>query len=171
MNSSQYDPKNMASRLLTYLRRLAGDRGAMANLRCALNPTRLPRAWPLLGPVGGVGNPLIETVAGLFAYHPKESSTGNLGTTCLRLRLENNSLDSRFRRLLACDSNEIYERLRPVILAAKDKDIAVNYEQLFIDLWYWRNWRDKVRARWARNYWRPSENEAESSINGMEVMP
>ena len=111
MSNDLPDPKETAARLLAYLRRLRNDRGAMADLRCALNPNKLPRAWPLLGRVGGIGNPRIEAVAGLFAYHPDEAHSGNLGTTCRRLAAENNSFDARFQRLLACDRDEICERL------------------------------------------------------------
>lgn len=156
MSTHSSNPKETAARLLTFLRPLKKDRGAMADLRCALSPARLPRAWPLLARVGGVGNSRIETVAGLFAYHPDEIHTGNLGTTCRRLWAENSSFDDRFRRLLGCDRDEICERLRPVVLAAKAKGIPVNYEALFADLCYWS---DLVKATWAREYWSASESE------------
>lgn len=156
MSANQPDPKEAAARLLAYLRQLKNDRGAMADLRCTLNPTKLPRAWPLLARVGGIGNARIEAVAGLFAYHPDEIQTGNLGTTCLCLKRQNESFEGRFRRLLACDRDEICERLRPVILAAKAKGIPINYEELFADLCYWG---DKVKARWAREYWGAPEAE------------
>lgn len=148
--SNQPDPKETAAKVLAYLRQLRNDRGAMADLRCALNPTRRARAWPLLARVGGIDRTIYETVAGLFAYHPDETHTGNVGTTCRRLAGENNSFDGRFRRLLSCDREELGERLRPVILAAKAKGIPVNYEELFTDWWYWG---DRVKARWAREYW------------------
>src|SRR5262245_30068055 len=109
----------------------------MADLRRALNPVQRHRAWPLLARVGGIGNPRIEVVAGLFAYHPEETNQGNLGTTCRHLAGENNSFDARFRRLLSCDYDEICDWLRPVVLAAKAKGIDVNYEELFRDLSYW----------------------------------
>jgi CRISPR system Cascade subunit CasB len=149
MSINQSDPKETGARMLAYLRQLRNDRGAMADLRCALNPAKLPRAWPLLARVGGIGNPRIETVAGLFAYHPGETDIGNLGTTCLCLKEQNQSFDARFRRLLACDCDEICDRLRPVILAAKAKGIPVNYEQLFVDLCWW----ESAKARWAKEYW------------------
>lgn len=156
MSTNQFEPRETAARLLAYLRQLKNDRGAMADLRCALSPAKLARAWPLLARVGGIGNPRIEAVAGLFAYHPDEIRTGNMGTTCRRLAAGNNSFDSRFRRLLSCDRNEICERLRPVVLAAKAKDVRVNYEELFVDLCYWG---DNVKARWAREYWGAAEGE------------
>jgi CRISPR system Cascade subunit CasB len=122
----------------------------MANLRGALKPAQRHRAWPLLGRVGGIGNPRYEVVAGLFAYHPEETTAGNLGATCRRLAGENNTFDGRFRRLLTCDRDEVCERIVPVVLAAKAKGVPVNYEQLFADLCYWS---DRVKERWAREYW------------------
>ena len=150
MSDKQPDPKQTAAEVLAYLRRLRNDRGAMADLRCALSPSRRARAWPLLARVGGIDRPIYETVAGLFAYHPDETHSGNIGTTCRRLAGENSSFDGRFRRLLSCERDEVGERLRPVVLAAKAKGILVNYEELFADLFYWG---DKVKARWAREYW------------------
>jgi CRISPR system Cascade subunit CasB len=157
VSSNQSDLRETATRLLGYLRQFKNDRGAMADLRCALSPTRLPRAWPLLGRVGGIGNRSIETVAGLFGYHPDETDTGNIGTTCRLLAAENRTFDSRFRRLLSCDHrHEVCERMRPIILAAKAKGVKVNYEELFIDLYYWG---DSVKARWASEYWGVRESE------------
>jgi CRISPR system Cascade subunit CasB len=168
MSTDSLDPKEAAARLLAYLRQLKTDRGAMADLRCALSPNKLPRAWPWLGRVGGIGNPRIEALAGFFAYHPEETSHGNIGSTCRRLATENNSFDARFQRLLACDRDEICERLRPVILAARAKGIPVNYEELFADLCYWG---DKVKARWAREYWGAPEAEEPAPVAASEATP
>lgn len=154
MSSNQPDPKETAVRLLAYLRQRKEDRGAMADLRCALSPARVSRAWPLLAAVGGIGNPRVETIAGLFAYHPVEAGTGNFGTTCRRLFAKSESSEGRFRRLLGCDRNEICGRLRPVILAAKSQGIPVNYEALFVDLHYWSG---NVKIRWAKEYWKVPE--------------
>ena len=165
---SRSDPKTEATRLVEYLRRLKNDRGAMADLRCALNPSKLPRAWPLLARAGGIGNPHVEAVAGFFGYHPDETHTGNIGTTCRRLAAENNSFDARFRRLLSCDRDEIGDRLRPVILAARAKLVPVNYEELYADLCYWG---DNVKARWAREYWGAPETEEPVPVVASETAP
>jgi len=166
MSTDRFDPREAAKHLLTHLRRLQNDRGAMADLRCALSSAKLARAWPLLASVGGIGNPEFETVAGLFAYHPEDTGTGNLGTTCRQLAAGNSSFDGRFRRLLSCDRNEICERLRPVVLAAKAKGIAINYEKLFIDLCYWG---DHVKTSWAREYWGVPEAEESSLVTSAEA--
>jgi hypothetical protein len=128
----------------------------MADLRCALNPAKISRAWPLLGHIGGIGSRRFETIAGLFAYHPNITNIGNLGTTCRRLATDSNTFDTRFRRLLSCGRDEICKRLRPVILAAKAKEVPVNYERLFVDLYYWS---DNVKASWAREYWGAPESD------------
>ena len=168
MSGSQPDPRDSAERLIAYLRFLKRGRGAMADLRCALSPARLPRAWPLLARVGGVGDRATETVAGLFAYHPDGTDIGNIGTTCRHLAAGNNTFDSRFRRLLSCGHrDEVCERLRPVVLAAKAKGVRVNYKELFVDLCYWG---DKVKVRWAREYWRAPEGEQEESVAAPEAM-
>ena len=118
--------------------------------------------------MGGIGNPRIEVIAGLFAYHPDDTPAGNLGTTCRRLAGENNSFEARFARLLACDYDEICGRLRPVILAARAKGIDVNYERLFTDLSYWG---DRVKADWAREYWGTQEVNNPAAQLGSESAP
>jgi CRISPR system Cascade subunit CasB len=166
--SGNQSPKEISERLLAYLRTKKNDRGAMADLRCALSPTKISRAWPLLANVGGIGNPRIETVAGLFAYYPEETSTGNIGSTCRRLASENKSFDGRFRRLLSCDRDEICERLRPVVLTAKAKGIPINYGGLLVDLCYWS---DNVKIRWAKEYWEAPEGEGPAEITASEAAP
>ena len=163
MSNNKFDPQEAATKFLKYLRGLKNDRGAMANLRGALKPAQRHRAWPLLGPVGGIGNPRYEIVAGLFAYHPDEIKTGNLGSTCLRLSGEHNTFDGRFRRLLTCDRDEICDRLVPVVFAAKAKGVPVNYEQLFVDLYWW----ESAKERWAREFWGGAEP-AEAAATSME---
>jgi len=143
-------PPERAAAVMALLRSLQHDRGAMSNLRCALAPARRHRAWPLLARVGGIDDPVTETVAGCYAYHSDETHNGNFGDTCLALAGAHNSFDARFRRLLACDREELCERVRPVVLAAKSKGIQVNYETLAADLLWWG---DRVRTRWAQAYW------------------
>jgi CRISPR system Cascade subunit CasB len=156
------DTKRSAVALLTYFRQLKNDRGAMADLRRALNPNQRSRAWPLLARVDGIDNRVIETVAGLFAYHPNETSTGNLGSTIRELAEDKASFDGRFRRLLSCDLAEICKRIRPIIFAAKAEGVPVNYEQLVVDL---RCWGDKVKAQWARQYWGTSNERLPAAVS------
>lgn len=159
--SNATSPPERAASILALLRSLQHDRGAMSNLRCALAPARRHRAWPLLARIGGIDNRVIETIAGCFAYHPEESRDGNFGDTCRALAGQHDSFDARFRRLLACDREELCDRIGPVILAAKSKGVRVNYEALAADLFWWG---DRVRTRWARAYWGgAAEDEAQTT--------
>ncbi|MCS7338658.1 MAG: type I-E CRISPR-associated protein Cse2/CasB [Verrucomicrobiae bacterium] len=155
MSTNLHDPKDKAAKLLAYLRRLRNDRGAMAALRAAINPARRTRAWPILAEIGGIGDRICETIAALFAYHPEETSSGNLGTTCRLLARTNPTFGLRFLRLLTCDRDELCDRLRPIIFAARAKDIPVNYETLFADLWFWG---ETVKTRWAKEFWMATDS-------------
>ncbi len=156
MTNQRSDPRERGAQLLAYLRQLKEDRGAMADLRRALTPAQRHRAWPLLARVGGIDESRYEAIAGLFAYHPLETNSGNLGTTCRILSGDHNTFEGRFRRLLGCDRNDICKHIRPVVLAAKAKGLPVNYGQLFTDLFYWS---DAVKARWAAEFWgKPAED-------------
>ena len=168
MTTKQTDPRERAAHFLNYLRRLKNDRGAMADLRRALNPVQRHRAWPMLARFGGIDDARFETVAGLFAYHPEEARDGNLGTTCRRLSGEHNTFEGRFRRLLSCDRDDICEHIRPVVLAAGSKGIPVNYEELLADLIYWS---DAVKVRWAVEFWGSAAEEKTGATSKGEVAP
>lgn len=166
MSNRRVDPKETAERFLNYLRQFRNDRGAMADLRRALTPAQRPRAWPFLAKFGGIGEPRFETVAGLFARHPMETPLGNLGGTCRQLSGEYKSFDGRFRRLLRCDRDSICQHVRPIVFTAAAKSIPVNYEQLFLDLWYWS---DRVKERWAAEFWAAAGDEETST--SLEATP
>ncbi len=105
--SNTTSPPERAAAILALVRSLQRDRGAMSTLRCALAPARRHRAWPLLARIGGIDDPVAETIAGCYAYHPEETREGNFGDTCRALAGQHNSFDTRFRRLLACDREQL----------------------------------------------------------------
>src|SRR5947199_5919560 len=96
-----------ASNLLGFLRSITDDRGAMANLLCLFTPARASLAWPLLARAGALAGSRKQTVAGLYALHPKETKAENFGHTCRKLKRKHNTFESRFQRLLACDREEV----------------------------------------------------------------
>lgn len=160
------------SALLSWLRSKKEDRGAMAQLRCALIPSREQRAWPLLARFDGIGlehkHKVVRTIAGLYASHPVESNTG-MGTLCLRLCSESETpwkdeapgaVAKRVQHLLAAESHEVCERVVRLVLRAKTQGVAVDYEQLECDLLDWdrSSRRDRVRAEWAKQFWTPVAN-------------
>src|SRR5438105_13260540 len=95
-----------ADNLLKFLRSIRNDRGAMANLRSLRTPAREFRAWPLLARADALQNRTKRAVAGLYALHPDEAESGNMGDVCGRLANEHRSFDLRFQRLLSCTREE-----------------------------------------------------------------
>jgi hypothetical protein len=90
-----------SSNLVMRLQRWKDDRGALANLRCALRPKLRSRAWPLLAQVSSLEAPslvIYETVAGLWATDPgsHRAGAGDFGVTCRKLRGDHESFDLRF---------------------------------------------------------------------------
>ncbi|MGH8659129.1 MAG: type I-E CRISPR-associated protein Cse2/CasB [Gammaproteobacteria bacterium] len=159
--------------LLEFLRRRKEDRGLMADLRCALVDSKRQRAWPYLAAFNGIGDDsnalTVQTIAGMYAMHPKESTNEkfDFGVLCLRLCTKEEvekiataegvgPVTRRFQHLLAAEGEEIFPRVVRLMLRAKAEDIPVNYERLFKDLRAWQYRADQVRTEWAKSFWTPS---------------
>jgi len=118
-----------------------------------------------------VGHPVFETVAGCFALYPfeKAPAIGNFGET-MRAVMGDKMRDekeqhTRFRRLLACDSqDEICHHVRHAVRLAKSKDTALNYRELFMDLWWWN---DHTKVEWAKAYWQVPAEPVGFSLAGL----
>lgn len=163
--------------LLEGLRKYKDNRGMMANLRCGLVDSKKHRAWPVLNRLGiAINDDISAFVAELFATHPEETSTGNIGTTCNhieRQRERQRSADAkltpterRFQHLLAAEpGEELHGRILRIVLMAKAHAIPVNYEQLEIDLRRFMKNRDQIRTDWAAAFWTPGiQTETEEAI-------
>ena len=168
------------SALTDFLQRNADNRGVMATLRQGLTPATETRAWPLLAQFNGIGRNAtaraVRTVAALFAYHPANSETGNMGDTCRALCRDDEHpweavdptgkaiapgpMSRKFGWLLASDADEIFERAARMVLYAKSKDVPVNYAQLEKDLAHWTDQR--VRESWASSFWAVKKTDSES---------
>lgn len=159
--------------IFDYLRHLSSNRGAMAALRCLLKSEQRFMGWPLLSHIGGIGNKAVETVAGLYALHPLEStdSNYNFGDACRHLAInrktsnvsEESPFDRRFRRLLSCDTrDELCLHLIDVVRGLKSANVPVNFESLFDDI-HW--WGDVVRERWAVHYWSSRREEKSENVS------
>jgi len=107
--------------------------------------------------------------AALFAEHPKHSSSiWNLGATWRavcdkhRDRREQEPSDPeqlRFRRLIACDAEELADHLLGIVRFAKNTGdgVPINYETLWWDLREWfdpKNANRPVKLRWACGFHR-----------------
>jgi len=160
------------SALLEYLIKRKDDRSLMAMLRCVLVESKRPRAWPILGQFGAIGNThdayTLQFIGGLFATHPEYSdSAGNIGNTCLLHCRHGKKPDEgekpdkdekpgpmakRLQWLLASEREEIGERVLRIVQMAKSKGYPINYAQLEKDFKYWG---DGVKTEWAAAFWAP----------------
>lgn len=149
--------------LIERLRKHKDNRGMMANLRCVLVDNKKHRAWPALNRLGVPINEDVPTfIAGLFATHPEETTTGNFGTTCKAIELrrgektnDDNKLtptERRFQHLMAAERDELHPRVLRMVLMAKSQDVPVNYEQLQTDLKFWS---ERIKTKWAAAFWTP----------------
>jgi CRISPR system Cascade subunit CasB len=151
--------------ILEQLRRKKDNRGLMASLRCYLIASKKHRAYPALNSVYiRIDNTVGAFVASLYATHPKEIYTGNIGDTCKTIMHKRDGYkdsdkltptERRFQNLLAADSfDELSERLIRIVLMAKSQDVPVNYERLLSDLdSYYRYGKDRVFQEWASSFW------------------
>ena len=149
------------SQLLERLRKHKDNRGIMANLRCVLVDNKKHRAWPALNRLGiAIKDDDSAYVAGLFATHPEETSTGNFGATCKAIekkrgdkRSDDSKLTSterRFQHLLTAEKGELYGRVLRLVLMAKSQGVPVNYEKLIPDLKFWG---ERTKTEWASAFW------------------
>lgn len=149
--------------LLERLRKYKDHRGMMANLRCILVDNKKHRAWPALNRLGvEINNDVSAYVAGLFATHPEEISSGNFGVTCKSVeqrrgdkRSDDNKLtptERRFQHLLSAEGwDELQGRVLRMVLLAKAQGVPVNYAKLETDLKFWK---DSIKTEWAAAFWK-----------------
>lgn len=154
------------SALMEQLRRIKENRGLMADLRCGLVESKRHRAWPALSRIRvGVDDSVKAHVAALYATHPEECATGNMGTTCKAIESERNRgakgddrlspTERRFQHLLAAaPGDELLDRVTRMVLMAKAVGVPINYEQLVLDLGYWN---DRTKREWASAFWNPAK--------------
>jgi len=161
------------SALLEQLRRIKENRGLMADLRCGLVDEKRHRAWPALNRIRvGVDDAVKMQIAALYATHPEEATSGNLGTTCKTIEIKRDggakgeekltATERRFQHLLAAEAGEeLFARVSRMVLMAKSQGVPVNYEQLLVDLSYWN---ERTRREWAREFWSAFGATAEGGV-------
>ena len=164
-----------------YLKNMQSDRGKMATLRKGLIENQAETTWPLLSRFINFDNPYqikaLQIAAGLFAHHTKNTDTGNFGSLCYQLlgkdekdkiaRGESGSISQHFQYALAANGDEIFARVKRLVLRAKRDDIAVNYVQLTDDLLNWNSYKkDRIKLAWGKEFWKAySGNESAENDN------
>ena len=107
----------------------------------------------------------LYTIASLFAYHPKQGGTGNLGKAFKQAASKENdttALERRFTALLAADSEDLDFYLRQAVSFLKSKDIAIDWQQLFGDVLAWRHPDRYIQRTWAYAFWGQERQSDES---------
>jgi CRISPR system Cascade subunit CasB len=155
-----------------YLESLRDDRGALAALRRGLGqpPGTVADTYRYVVPwLPAAAGPRSEAayylVAALFAYHPAEGGTGNVGSHFARAREpggDDTALERRFTALLAAHPDDLPTYLRQAVGFLRSKEVPVNWHQLFYDLQRWGYVQRPVQKEWARAFWgRPQETQTE----------
>src|SRR5581483_11043072 len=113
-------------------------------------------------------------VAGLFALHPPALQPhgsiapmpgDSLGAALNRMAPQGagnrEAIERRFAQLLVADREELPDRLRQAIQLLRSAGQPVGWPRLLADLEQWNRPRRPVQRRWAMEFWRLPEREAD----------
>jgi CRISPR system Cascade subunit CasB len=169
-------------RFISHLQELQKDRGAMAALRriLASEPGQPvdARAYRYVEPYvedeSEWQRAMYYLVAGLFALHPQQGeqtlaeALSDLWRQDQQRDQQRSSTETRFLALLDSDPDQLPDRLRRVVAYLRSKNKGLDYQRLLIDLLQWRRPDRRVQQRWARQFYRisqqPTENEAPREV-------
>lgn len=148
---------------ITYLESLREERGALAALRRGLGqpPGTVAAMYPFVVRWLPEDAPrwreaTYYTIAALFAYHPAQGGTGDMGNHFFRAREpggDDTAIERRFTALLAAHAEDLEAYLRQAISYLKSKDVPVHWHQLLADTLAWGHPGRYVQRRWARSFW------------------
>ena len=171
MNKPNINEIPSVDRLLNYLEQRNEDRGLMANMRAGLREATQTAAWPVLAAFCDLTNiqtfKIYQTVAGLYALHPRVCADQNMGLLCRRLcdpdelrglqngrgpseDIKEGPMSKRLRRLLDADRLEICDLVVRIVTLAKSRDIPVDYSTLAKDM---LSWTSRTKREWAQSFW------------------
>lgn len=147
------------------------DRGAMAALRRGLGQPAgtvyetYRYVVPWLGEQASAAQEeAYFLIASLFAYHPQEGGSGNLGASFARTRQpegDDTAVERRFTALLTAHRQDLPFYLRQAISFLRSREVPVDYHQLLRDLLAWD--RGYVQRNWAQAFWgRTPKSEADA---------
>ncbi len=143
----------------------ADKRGVLADLRrglgqppgAAVQMYRYLVPWLPKTPDRNKENAIFQ-VAALFASHPANIDTGNLGDHLGQTLSDttNDAVERRFIALLSAHEEDLADYLRQTISYLKSKTAAVNWSQLLLDIENWGAPDRRVQKAWARSFWSKS---------------
>jgi CRISPR type I-E-associated protein CasB/Cse2 len=153
---------NIAEKLISVTRRRDGkaDRGALAKLRRGFSAATRPYAWPVLYDMGlPIDDDDAVLVAALYGEHPCHTDANeNLGGAWRQVyhnrkprgRDDKDSYQTRFRRLISSDRDELADQLLGVVRLAAGSEIKLNYNILYHDL---QLWSERTKLCWAKQFY------------------
>ncbi|MCY1273393.1 CRISPR type I-E/ECOLI-associated protein CasB/Cse2 [compost metagenome] len=160
-----------AQSFITHLAHLReSDRGALAGLRRSLGfaPGSYPPAYPYVERFAAAEwhaqdarRLALYLVAGLYALNPRHAD-GSLASSLGELMRKNESasIEQRFIALLSADAENLSVYLRQVVSLLASTESGLDYARLLNDLSRLLDprldpdWRDAIRQRWARDFYR-----------------
>jgi CRISPR system Cascade subunit CasB len=154
-----------------HLQNLAqNNRGALAALRRSASfvPGTYPPAFPYVERFVPADRHAEDSyrlalyvTAALFSRHPNHAEGQSLAAALGKLMQsrDSNSIEQRFVALLAADAEDLPQYLRQTVSLLSADGYGVDYASLLQDLSRYLNprqfeARDKVRQRWARDFYR-----------------
>lgn len=163
------------------------DRGALAHLKRSLgfDPGAYPPAYPFVERFVGTQThaedprrKAMYLTAGLFALHPQHNEGTSFAAALGRVgRLrESKSIEHRFIALLGAEPESLPTLLRQSVSLLAAADIGCDYVSLLGDLARWFDpWnleaRDRLRQRWARDFYRAYDPHAASTDAADTALP
>jgi len=158
-----------AERFVSYvIDRIKKDNGFAARLKRADNPATEYQSWELLAEFAvdlekeWQRLPYCTVGAALARAKPDANGTLPLGAAIAACYPDGNKADqakARLRRLLACNNvPEACRILRPLLTLMTSRGVTPDFCQLLEQLkWYSGNGLERIRARWAQDFYRRSE--------------
>lgn len=155
--------------LIVFLNSLQENRAALASLRRGLGQPRsmAPDMHRYLLPllperISRWDEQSYYLIAALFAFHPKSTTTGNLGNHFAVIAAQagdsgRETVERRFITLLDAHPDDLAFHLRQAAGFLKSKDeVPVNWQQLLYDVMGWGRdqRRPEIQRRWAQGFWR-----------------
>ncbi|GIK40703.1 MAG: hypothetical protein BroJett011_45360 [Chloroflexota bacterium] len=153
---------NRDENFINYLFKLRDNRAAMAALRRGLGqyPGTAGQMYyyvaPFLEKAPGDIEYLYYLVASLYAFHPQEGGSGNMGDHFRYVdpKAENEAIVRRFENLLTARFDDLHLHLRQVVSFLKSRESPINWFRLLSDLRRWQDRKRLIQHCWAKQFYR-----------------
>ena len=101
-------------------------------------------------------------LAGLFALH-QDSGSASIARALRSLIAQSDSVELRFRALLASSREDLPEHLRYAVSLLAGNRVALDWSDLYRAVRRWDHPDDYVRRQWARDFWTPDDAPASTT--------